>query len=241
MSEPLAPVTSPVSLEKLAYESIKGAILSFRLQPGANLVESDLARQLAISKTPVRDALLRLEKEGFISKIPYTGYYVAEISRKSVEDIFQIRAVLEGLAVRLAIPLFQDSDQAKAQQIIQSHREAAEAGDIKTASQLNHQFHELILNRSDNERLLQILANLDDHLQRYRILSNYQTGRLQKSVTEHQRILAAIAQHQADLAEQEVRAHLLSVLSDLEHQDFTELLSQISVNGGAESFVFGLE
>jgi DNA-binding GntR family transcriptional regulator len=164
MNDTLSPINSPVSLEKFAYESIKGAIISFRLKPSANLVESELAHQLAISKTPVRDALLRLEKEGFIAKIPYTGYYVTNISPKSVEDIFQIRAVLEGLATRLAIPNFQEADFTKAEQIVQSHFEAAAADDILTASKLNRLFHNMLINRSNNERLIQILANIDDHI-----------------------------------------------------------------------------
>ena len=98
MNLPLATPSSPVSLEKFSYESIKEAILTFRLYPGQTLVEGELAHQLGISKTPVRDALLRLEKEGFIIKFPYKGYSVTEITRESIADMFEIRSALEGLA-----------------------------------------------------------------------------------------------------------------------------------------------
>ncbi len=99
-------VTGPVSLKDKAYHAIKAAILSLKLKPGDPLVESDLAQQLGISKTPVRDALLELEREGFVTKVPFKGTYVTEITLKDVREVFQVRAVLEGLAARLAAPLF---------------------------------------------------------------------------------------------------------------------------------------
>ncbi len=227
----LSPVNSPVSLEKIAYDAIKEAILTFRFKPGENLVENDLARQLSISKTPVRDALSRLEKEGFIVKIPYKGYYITDISRQSVIDIFEIRAALEGLAVRLATPLLDKSDIQQAQELIAHHQTAAEADNITDASRLNRDFHDLLISRAGNERLSQILSNLEDHLQRYRTLSNFQEGRLTKSVDEHAEILDAIIHQQAEQAEQAIRAHILSVSEDLAAQNFDELVERIRQQG----------
>ena len=80
----LPKVAEPVSLKDKAYNAIKGAILSLKLKPGDPLVESDLAQQLGISKTPVRDALLELEREGFVTKVPFKGTYVTEITLKDV-------------------------------------------------------------------------------------------------------------------------------------------------------------
>ncbi len=224
MAQPLTPIGNPVSLEKLAYDSLKEAILTFRLKPGENLVESDLAHQLGISKTPVRDALLRLEKEGFIIKIPYKGYYVMEITRQSVADMFEIRAVLEGLAARLAVPNFNSEDIAAARRILTEHEQAEMAGNMEQAARLNRQFHELIIRRSGNARLEAMLRNLDDHIQRYRTLSNYQAGRLLKSVEEHRRVLEAIERADAEAAEQAIRAHIQSVMGDLENQNIQDLV-----------------
>lgn len=226
-SIPLSPVREPVSLEKLAYDSIKAAILSFQLMPEENLVETDLARQLGISKTPVRDALSRLEQEGFVEKIPYKGYTVTGISQQAVIEIFEIRATLEGLSARQATPNFTDQDLEIARDLVFRHNEAARQGDTQTASELNKQFHALILSKAKNSWLRQILGNLEDHLSRYRLLSNFQAGRLEKSAEEHDAILRAIVSRQPDKAEQAVRSHLLSVAKDLQDQDFNEIIDRI--------------
>lgn len=224
---PLSPVSGPVSLEKLAYESIKAAILSFQFMPDESLVETDLARQLGISKTPVRDALSRLEKEGFVEKIPYKGYTVTGLSQQTVIEIFEIRATLEGLSARQATPNFTEQDVDIAHDLVRRHHEAARQGDMQAASELNKEFHAHILLKAKNSWLRQILGNLEDHLQRYRLLSNFQAGRLEKSVDEHETILSAIAARQPEKAEQAVRTHLLSVVQDLQNQDFDELIDRI--------------
>ena len=224
MERPLSPVPEPLSLEKMAYNAIKEAILTFRLKPEENLVESDLARQLGISKTPVRESLSRLEREGFVTKIPYTGYYVTPISTQSVSEIFEIRAALEGLAASLAALRLSDEDITLAQTLVARHEQATQNGDIAQAARLNRQFHDLIITRAGNQRLAQILANLDEHLQRYRTLSNFQSGRLDKSVAEHRAVLTALEQRQPSQAEQAVRAHILSVSNDLAHQDIQALI-----------------
>lgn len=226
-STPLSPVSGPVSLEKLAYDSIKSAILAFQLLPEENLVETDLARQLGISKTPVRDALSRLEKEGFVEKIPYKGYTVTGISQQAVIEIFEIRATLEGLSARQATPNFTEQDLETARELVFHHNEATRQGDTQSASELNKQFHALILSKAKNSWLRQILGNLEDHLSRYRLLSNFQAGRLEKSAEEHNAILGAIIARQPEKAEQAVRTHLLSVAKDLQTQDFDELIDRI--------------
>ncbi|RIK34323.1 MAG: hypothetical protein DCC52_00995 [Chloroflexi bacterium] len=105
----LSPLDGPTSLKDHAYQRIKDAILNLQLKPGAPLVEADLAEQLGVSKTPVRDALLELRREGLVTKIPYSGTFVSEITGKDIREIIQIRAVLEGLAARLATPHLSDA------------------------------------------------------------------------------------------------------------------------------------
>ena len=230
----LSPVSGPVSLEKLAYDAIKEAILSFRLKPGDSLVESELGRQLGISKTPVRDALSRLEKEGLVAKIPYKGTYVSEINRDSVIQMFQIRSVLEGLATRLAAPNFSTEDIRTAHEMIRMHGEALAAGDVETGFKMNRKFHDLILNRAENEKLLQILANLEDQLRCYRRLSAYQNSRGSKSVSEHQDILNAIERKDGAAAEAAMRAHLDSVVDDLAREDVQNLVHIVESQTGGK-------
>jgi DNA-binding GntR family transcriptional regulator len=225
---PLSPVGGPVSLEKLAYDAIKSAILGFKLKPGDALVESDLAQQLGISKTPVRDALLRLEKEGLVVKIPYKGSYVSEITKQTVIELFQIRAVMEGLAAGLAAPFLTDADIHACEEFISRHLQALQAGDIEAAAVYNRKFHQTILQRCPNQRLLQILSNLDDHIQRFRLLSNYQRGKVLKSVQEHEAILDAVRRKSASEVENAMKAHLSNVLHDLSNQDFDQLIEYVS-------------
>lgn len=208
-------VTAPVSLKDQAYLAIKGAILTLRLKPGQALVEGDLADQLGISKTPVRTALHELEREGLVHRILYKGTYVAEVNLKDVQEIFELRAVLEGLAARLAAPAFQDSEIAAAWEILRLMEEAVVAGDRDLASQRGQQFHEIILQKADNQRLQVIVHNLDDHLQRYRLLSDQIKGRLEKSLGEHKRTLEALEQRDPDLSEAMIKSHLHSVLEAL--------------------------
>ncbi len=227
MPNSLSPVGGPVSLEKLAYDAIKEAILAFRLKPGESLVESELATQLHISKTPVRDALLSLEKEGLVVKVPYKGASVSEVNQQIMNEIFEIRSVLEGLAARQAAPLMEASHLQLASSLVDQHEQALLRGDIDDASRLNRQFHELIVRQAPNQWLKQILSNLDEHLKRYRTLSNFQVGRLGKSIDEHRMILTALCEGQAEQAEDAMRAHLVSVAIDLNDQDFDELVRKV--------------
>jgi DNA-binding GntR family transcriptional regulator len=208
-------VSAPVSLKDQAYLAIKGAILTLELEPGQALVESELAEQLGISKTPVRTALHELEREGLVTRVLYKGTYVAEVTLRDVQEIFQLRAVLEGLAARLAAPAFDEAELAEARETLRLMEAAVELGDRDLASGYGKHFHDLILHKANNQRLQVIVHNLDDHLQRYRLLSDQISGRLEKSLGEHKRTLEALEQRDPDLAEQALKEHLHSVLEEL--------------------------
>jgi DNA-binding GntR family transcriptional regulator len=230
--EPLSPVRGPFSLNEQAYQAIKEAILNFKLEPGSPLVESELAKQLGMSKTPVRDALLQLEREGLVTKILFKGTYVTEISRQSIIDIFEIRTVLEGLAARLATPNLGDGDLRRLATIIEDHDQALRSGNHDRAAQFNKQFHELIITGSGNNQLKAFLSNLDDQLQRFRTLSIYQRGQSDKSAEEHGKVLAALQKRDAYQAEEMMRAHLHSVLDDLMIKDVAEVIQTIRQGKG---------
>jgi DNA-binding GntR family transcriptional regulator len=214
----LPKVAEPVSLKDKAYNVIKSAILSLKLKPGDPLVESDLAQQLGISKTPVRDALLELEREGFVTKILFKGTYVTEVTLKDVREVFQVRAVLEGLAARLAAPLLSAEELEDTEEIITAAEAALAEGDIALCSEHGKRFHNLIINKAGNQWLQSITRNLDDHLQRFRLLSDQINGRLNKSLKEHRKILEALRGRDPLAAEESVRDHLFSVLQDLSEE-----------------------
>lgn len=205
----------PVSLKELAYTAIKSAILSLRLKPDTPLVESELADQLGISKTPVRDALQELEREGFVTRILFKGTYVTEVTMKDMTEIFQLRAVLEGFAAYLATPLFSPTELDRIDENLTASEIALSAGDLVCCSDLGKSLHDMIISKADNQRLAQIIHNLDDHVQRFRCMSDQISGRLNKSVREHRRVLAALRLHDAAAAELAMRDHLFSVLRDL--------------------------
>ena len=211
----LDPVSAPVSLKDRAYLAIKGAILSLKLKPGQALVESDLAQQLGISKTPVRTALHQLEREGLVTKVLYKGTYVADVTLADIREIFLIRAVLEGLAARLAAPSLTDSELARARDFVRLMEAALKKGETELASQYGAQFHDLILQKADSNRLQLIVYNLDNQAQRFRLLSDRISGRLEKSLREHQLVLEALEQRDPDVAEQRVKEHLNSVIEGL--------------------------
>lgn len=219
----LAPLVDTPSLDKLAYQKIKEAILTFQFLPGQNLVEGELAAQLGISKTPVRDALMRLEKEGLVSRQPYKGTFVSDITNQDMVNIFEIRVVLEGLAVKLAAKALTDDDLAKMEGLIKKHDAALQEQDFVKASQINAEFHGIILEKCSNQRLREMLHNLDDHLKRYRLLSIAQGVRADKSVPEHRHIVEILRSGDPEKAEEAMKDHLNSAMWDLYDQNFEEL------------------
>lgn len=210
----LTPISTGTTLTERVYGTIKEAILDLTLKPGSPLVEDELARQLGTSKTPVRDALLALERDGLVTKIPYKGTYVSDVSLKDATEIFELRAVLEGLAARLAARSFSPKELDEAERLLGAADEARARGDFGAASSYGAQFHRLIDLRADNRRLMPILEKLEEQLRRLRRMSDLLEGRLTKSAREHRQILAALRTGDPSQVEQAMRQHLESVLSD---------------------------
>jgi DNA-binding GntR family transcriptional regulator len=219
----LRPLHENVSLEKLAYDRIKDAILTFGFMPNQALVEGDLALQLGISKTPVRDALMRLEREGLVSRIPFKGTYVSDINNQDMADIYTIRAVLEGLAIRLATEFITPEDISRLDELTKDHAIALSQKDFSGVAKINAEFHGIILRKCNNQRLINNLEDLDDLLKRYRLLSIVQGVRLEKSVPEHKAIVLALKERNPLKAETAMKEHLQSAMADLYKQDFSEL------------------
>lgn len=221
----LEKVGEPISLKDKAYAAIKDAILSLKLKPGTPLVETQLAEELGISKTPVRAALEELEREGFVTRILFKGTYVTEVTLRDLVEIFQLRAVLEGLAARLATPLFSPEELDHIEHNLTAAEAALAAGDLPLCSQLGKSLHDAIIDKTESQRLILIIRTLDDHVQRFRMLSDQIGGRLNKSVREHRRVLEALRRQDPIAAEQAMRDHLYSVLQDLSAPEGSETFS----------------
>ncbi len=215
-SVPLAPVKSPVPLTEKAYSAIKAAILSLQLEPGAALVENDLAGQLGISKIPLREALHQLENEGLVTRIPYRGVYVTGVSVREAAEIAAIRGALEGMAARLAAKRLTDEQLEQAEAILDESDKALQQGNKELCVAKGKEFHDFIIARAGNSQLAPLLDNLDARFHRFRLLSNEIRGRTAESLREHRRVLRALKRRDLDAVEHAMRDHLTSVSHDLE-------------------------
>ena len=209
----LQPLKHTTSRTSQAYNAIKAAILSAEMEPGSLLLEDDLAKQLKISKTPVRDALQELERDGLVKRIPYKGTYVTEIGVSDLREILEIKAVLEGLGGRLVTKFMTPEEMDKAAAILDASEAAIKAGDLSRADGYGQEFHDLIINFSHNLRLLRFLARLDDQMHRLRVQSTRTAERTQLSLHEHREVLEFIRQGDRAKVESSLRDHLRSVLN----------------------------
>jgi DNA-binding GntR family transcriptional regulator len=147
------------------------------------------------------------------------------VTVKDLVEIFQLRAVLEGLAARLATPLFSPRDLDRLAQNLTAAEAALAEGDLALCSELGKSLHDAIIDKADNQRLTLIIRNLDDHVQRFRAISDQISGRLNKSVKEHRRVLEALRRRDSDAAAQAMRGHMHSVLQDLSWPEDPSALS----------------
>lgn len=202
------------SVEK-AYLSIRAAIFDGSLTPGAPLRESVLAEMIGVSRTPVRAALSRLEREGLVLYEKYRRYTVSRLDAADIESIFNLRLALEGLAARLAARHVTPDQIAELRALnarMLAHVEARDATTIEGFDRLNASFHRLIATAAGDARLEAMLAGLVDlpltFLARYRPQIH---DHLSRSCQHHDEIATALEAANPDWAESQMRAHLLSV------------------------------
>ena len=201
-------------LEDSAYEAIKAAILSLSLAPGTPLIESSLAKQLGISKTPVRAGLTRLEKEGLVELMPHKGWRVARLTLQDVEDIFEVRSVLQAYCVRILTENITNEQIEELRDIVSRNKAALTKGQRGKANDNLGEFDACISNSLPNDRLRTVLTNLREQLRLIGAISRRIPDRVEKSIAEHQRVLDAIEAHDAERAQQLIRAHIESVRTD---------------------------
>ena len=156
------------SLEYLAYERIKEAIITLEFPPQSPIVEVQLAEQLGISKTPLRAALMQLEREDFVASVPYKGSRVAPISCTQISQLYQLREAIEVFAVRAAIREFSEADLDALEAILRRQEQAVGARDYEAANVLDRQFHRYPVERLKNPYMIEIFGNVLDHRRRFR-------------------------------------------------------------------------
>lgn len=196
-------------LREIVFESMREAILSGTLEPGERLMEIQLAEEMGVSRTPVREAIRKLELENFVVMIPRKGAYVAGVSLKDVADVFEIRSALEGLAAGLAAERITDDELEQMEQALLFKISESEM-DLEQIVKSDTDFHALVYRASRNERLVQILENLREQIQRFRSTSLAVPGRNKLAIEEHRMIVEALRNHDSEEAQSLAIAHIVT-------------------------------
>src|SRR5437763_424255 len=179
-----------------------------RLPPGTELSEVALSRELAVSRGPIREAIGRLAAEGLVTVRPRRGAEVRSITPEELIDSYQVREVLEVLAVRLAVPGITDAELAELDELVDRMSEHAKNGAVGDFFAANVAFHELLCELSGNKKLLEVHRRLAGEIGRFQARTLALRGSLDGSVTEHRAIMAAIRLRDADKAAQLTSAHI---------------------------------
>lgn len=147
----------PVSLDQEAYSYLKNMIFEYKLVPGQKLLSQDLADRIGVSRTPVKNALIQLEREGFVRLTPNKGFYVAELSRREAEELFEVREALETLAVGKAIEEFTEDGYAELTRRKDRYEAAVESRLTRGRFLLDRDFHLQVANMGKNDALVRML------------------------------------------------------------------------------------
>ncbi len=196
------------TLSAQAYRALRQAILNRRYPPGARLVVRELAESLGLSPTPIKEALAALAREGLVRSVPHRGYQVPSLSAGEIQEIYELRDALEGLAARLAAQRGGPELAQSLEETLNRQREAARAGDLEAYGNLDLAFHRLLWEASGNQRLRRMAENLDGQVRLLISTSAAVPGRLPQALEEHRVILTRIASADPAGAETAMRAHV---------------------------------
>jgi DNA-binding GntR family transcriptional regulator len=201
-------------LKDSVYLKLRQEIVTATLPPGYVLREAELAARFGVSKTPLREAFVRLEKDGFVQIAPYRSAVVTGYSQQDLREIYEVRELLEGLCAREAAVGIATEDLAALNRIVRDSAAAFEAGDTDRLTALLDEFDVVLYAQSRNGRITAMLENIRDHVTRIGRLTVAIPGRMGTSVQEHQAIYEAIVQRDGPRAETLMRQHILSVMAD---------------------------
>lgn len=210
----VTPIDVNFVLKDKVYDGLKQAILSMNIyaQPGeTRLDERQLSEDFGVSRTPVREAITRLEQEGFVKVIPRRGAFVVRKTKKEILEMITVWAALESMAARLITERAKDSEIATLRQMFATFGSERVQAKIDEYSETNIEFHQAILRMSQCDLLNQMAENLFAHMRWIRMRTIAEDDRATRSIIDHMHIIEALEQRDADLAERLVRAHTLGL------------------------------
>jgi DNA-binding GntR family transcriptional regulator len=192
-----------------ATHALRDAILDGRLSAGARLRQTDLAERLRISRTPIREALGRLQQEGLVDLLPRGGVRVVLLDPDEAVELYELREMLDGLAARLAASRHDGDRLATCQRALERMARCVERPNASQWFAAHVLFHEEIFRAAGNRRLQRLLPVVRLSIRQFHPLLLRTERRLETAYAEHRRILEAIAAHDAEAAEREARAHIV--------------------------------
>ena len=195
-------------LRDVVFNTLRQAILKGELAPGERLMEIQLAEKLGVSRTPIREAIRKLELEGLVLMIPRKGAEVARISEKSLRDVLEVRRSLEELAIELACERMTEEELRTLEQAQAAFKKAIEDGDAMAIAETDGSYHDLIYQGTGNDKLVQILNNLREQMYRYRLEYIKDRDKRQILLLEHDHILKALRGRNIAEAKMAVREHI---------------------------------
>ena len=209
-------------LRDVVFNTLRQAILRGELKPGERLMEIQLANKLGVSRTPIREAIRKLELEGLVLMVPRKGAEVAEITEKNLRDVLEVRCALEELAVQLACDRI---DPERMQQLLDAaahFRDILGTADITELGEADEAFHDVIFQATDNRRLIQLLNNLREQMYRYRIEYLKKKECYPQLLEEHAAIIQAIREHDkakaTEITVQHINNQVDTVVDTLRHR-----------------------
>ncbi len=197
-----------IPLRDIVFKTLREAIITGNLKPGERLMEIRLANELGVSRTPVREAIRKLELEGLVVMSAGKGAEVAPINEKDLKEVLEIRKALESLAIQLACRNTAAEDIKRLKKINEMIHNAVEASDIELITQTDVEFHEAIYETTANERLIQMLHQLKEHIFRYRLEYIKDMKNKESIVEEHAKIINALDEKNIRIARKETEHHI---------------------------------
>lgn len=211
------------SLGQYVYENLKESIVDGSLAPGSRIIESQVAKALDISRTPVREAIHKLEREGLLCKYPTGGLFVAGLTRAEIDETFGIRAVLESYAARLAALAHNGHELSAVEEKIDEYQRCLEKGRLEDLPRINTEFHDMLYALSRSPKLIRLINNLREQIYRFRRMILKMEDWARTSNDDHRQIVAYIKRRDAEGVERLVREHILkgkeAVLREYDMQD----------------------
>lgn len=195
-------------LRDVVFNTLRQAILRGELKPGERLMEIQLANKLGVSRTPIREAIRKLELEGLVLMIPRRGAEVAEITEKSLRDVLEVRDALEVLCVDLACDRISPDGIDKLKEAAKEFEMALHGGDVTEYAEADVKFHDIIYLATDNQKLIQLLYNLREQMYRYRVEYLKRKEFHPILLEEHEHIIKCIEQKDKEAAKIAISTHI---------------------------------